>query len=816
MINNTMIHKAHILKTFIIIFIAIFLGNFNAIAQKTIVKGKVTDKSSGYALPFVNVGVKEKAIGTSTDLNGEYILNLDTGTVVITFSSMGYEMRNEKVDIKNDKTIKLNVTLGTTSYNLNTLVITGSKYEQEAQRTINTIEVLKPNLLDNKSGSRVDKSLEQIPGLTIIDNEPQIRAGSGFSSGLGSRVLILMDEIPILRADAGRPAWNFLPTEDIEQIEVIKGASSVIYGSSAVNGAINFRTAYPKEKMETRVKAFVTMYSKPEREYATPWEGMNPILYGAEFKHSHRMGNFDLVLGGSYSHDPGYIGSAIIKPGDGGNTYIDPRYKNEGEYDKRGRFNFATRYRSKKIAGLSAGINGNILYSLNAQTFFWRDSDTNMYRSFPGSVTNFKDFMFYLDPYVKYYKKNGASHALRNRYFYSNNQADNNQSTMSHFVYNEYQYSQKLAKLHDLILTAGVANIYVYCNGHIFSGDTTGNATKKLSDNFSAYMQLEQKILKRLTYLVGGRWEFYDIDGKIENKPIFRAGLNMEMTKATFIRASFGQGYRYPSIGERYISTKVGKFGFYSNPGLKSETSWNVELGVKQFFQIFTFTGFLDVAGFYQRYTNFIEFNAGMWGSSPDITKNFGFKFINTGEAKIQGIDGSLAGQADIGKNFTWNILVGYTFSLPVTLNPHDVYYEDSLRNIHLTYIKSSSDTAGNILKYRVQHLGKFDTELSYKKSISAGFSVRYYSYMVNVDNFFMTLDTPGMLNTGYAGYRETHKSGTFICDARISYNCLKYAGVKHLRLALVMNNIFNTEFSSRPLRADPPRSTSIQVSYTI
>ena len=601
LIKEKMIEIKYFQRLLLFFISVLFFINTPSYGQKGTVKGRVTDKSNKYALPFVNIGIKEKAVGTSSDLNGDYVLNLDTGAYVITFSSMGYEIYSEKISIKSDKVIKLNVEMSITSYNLNTFEVSGSKYQQDVQRSVSSMEVLKPNLIENSSNNRMDKSLEQIPGVTIIDNEPQIRAGSGFSSGMGSRVLILMDEIPIVRADAGRPAWNFLPTEDIEQIEVIKGASSVIYGSSAVNGAINFRTAYPKQNMETKVKFFGTMYSKPAHKYATPWSGINPIIYGVDFKHSQKLGNFDLVLGGSYSRDPGYVGPAVLKPNDGNSIKLDTNIRNDGEYDNRGRFNFATRYRFKKIPGLSVGINGNILFSKNAQTFFWRDSDTNMYRTYPGSLTNFTDFMFYLDPYVKYFKKNGASHAFRNRYFYSNNQADNNQSTMSHFVYNEYQFNQKLAKLYNLIVTAGIMNMYAYSDGHIFTGNFGGGESVKESDNFAGYLQLEQKLFKRLTYLLGGRWEFYDIDGKKENKPICRAGLNIEMTKATFFRASFGQGYRYPSIGERFISTKVGNFGFYSNPELKSETSWNLEVGLKQFFQIFTFTGFLDVAGFYQR-----------------------------------------------------------------------------------------------------------------------------------------------------------------------------------------------------------------------
>jgi iron complex outermembrane receptor protein len=90
----------------------------------------------------------------------------------------------------------------------------------------------------------------------VVDNDPQIRAGSGFSFGAGSRVMMLVDDLPILSGDIGRPSWSFLPIENLEQVEVIKGASSVLYGSAALSGVINVRTAYPRLEPRTRATAY--------------------------------------------------------------------------------------------------------------------------------------------------------------------------------------------------------------------------------------------------------------------------------------------------------------------------------------------------------------------------------------------------------------------------------------------------------------------------------------------------------------------------------------------------------------------------------
>ena len=60
--------------------------------------------------------------------------------------------------------------------------------------------------------------------------------------------------MPLISGDAGQAQWSLIATENIHQVEVIKGASSSLYGSSALNGVINIRTAYPGNEPETKGK----------------------------------------------------------------------------------------------------------------------------------------------------------------------------------------------------------------------------------------------------------------------------------------------------------------------------------------------------------------------------------------------------------------------------------------------------------------------------------------------------------------------------------------------------------------------------------
>ena len=781
-------------------------------AQISVIRGKVTDDKTSEPLPYVNIGVSGQTVGTFSDSNGSYRLELPKGDYDLFISSVGYEKMEKFIHLDGKKTYTIDIRLVNISQELSTVVVSASKYAQKIQESSSSIEVMKAKTIEIGNLPSADKLVDKMPGITIVNNEPQIRAGSGFSSGLGSRVMVMVDEIPLLRGDAGRPDWALLPIDDVEQIEVVKGASSVVFGSSAINGAINVRTAWPTDEPSTKIITFLGAYSKPERKYATPWSGMNPIVYGITVNHSQKFDNKDLSAGVSFYKDQGYIGGTP-------EGKVADSVFNDGQYNNRLKLYFNSRVRSKKVEGLSYGLNGNFMFQENAETFFWYDADTNIYRSFPGSLSRFKAFTFYLDPFIKYFAKNGDVHSLKNRVYYLNSDGLYNQSSLSVTVFNEYQYTHKFKKVTDLILVTGVMNSYTYAFGKVFSGklapDGTTNAGENgtfTAENFAVYAQLEKKFFKKLSILLGARYEYYHLADLTEGKPVFRAGVNFQAGKSSYFRASVGQGYRVPSIGERYITTTSGNFGFYPNPDLAPESSISYGLGFKQLFKFGKFAGMLDIAGFYENYDNYVEFNFGFWGLNPNPSKDVGFKFFNTGPARIYGIDASIAGEGDLMRNLNLSVMVGYTYSVPQALDPNYVFYvnPNNVKN-SLTYLTTSSDTTGHILKYRVQSLLKADIQVTWKR-FSTGFGGRYYGFMQNIDKFFYEILDGQMfgVKTGIKKYREEHSTGTFIVDYRVSY------AMKSFKFSVIVNNLLNTEFSLRPLTIEPPRMTQLQVIYKI
>jgi iron complex outermembrane receptor protein len=419
---------------------------------------------------------------------------------------------------------------------------------------------------------------------------------------------------------------------------------------------------------------------------------------------------------------------------------------------------------------------------------------------------------------------------------YSDNWATNNQDGKSEMYYLEYQYANRIKKLGDLQLFAGAVGQLARSQGNIFSGgDTNSILHPKYSTNIAAYLQLEKKLLKKknLTILGGVRYEMCQIFEKgsslpdslntnyEENKPVFRVGINYQITKSfTAFRASFGQGYRFPTIGERYITTKVGNYGFYPNPNLKSETSWNVELGIQQLFKFYVFEGMFDIAGYYQRYNNYVEFFLGPWTTNvPSVLGRYGFKFFNTGPARIMGVDLSMAGDAKINKKIKMTFYFAYTYSNPKALDTNYVFTETASKSYN--YINTSTDVTGQIMKYRLEHVFKADLGMTFFNCFSIGASAQYFSVMKNIDGFFYSLDrysptasraiknSPNPFPFDYLyNYRETHNKGTTVFGLYTSVE------MWNVRLSLIVNNLLNKEYSLRPMCPEAPRVTTLQLMY--
>jgi outer membrane receptor protein involved in Fe transport len=787
----------------LLLFLALLFPAFILSAQSYgVLKGTVMDAGNKESVTgAIVIDAADKSIGTISDVNGNFELKIPSGKHALICSFLGMTADTFQVFIDSGKISVYNILLRSTYKSLSIVVVSAGKFEQKLEDITVSMEVLRPGLIEQKNTTSIDKALEQVPGLNILDSEPQIRGGSGFSFGVGSRVATLIDGMPILSGDAGKTEWSFIPVENIEQIEVIKGASSVLYGSAALSGTINIRTAYATDKPVTKARMYGGVYSAPSDASAKWWTG-TAAFSGANAFHSERVKQIDYVIGINGTYDHNYIGPNQKTA----NKYItiDSSITEKSVAQRSARFNFNFRWRPKKIVGLAMGMNGNFMQSHNNFSLVWGNDSNGIYKSYPHTMTIQDITMGYLDPFLSYYTKGGLRHSLRGRIFYTRNDLTNNQSNLSKVYYGEYQISKELNTIEGLNFTGGVVMNQTYVTSNLYAA--SGSKNNHL-ENWAAYTQLDKKIWKVLNLSLGFRGEYFRINGTEDVlQPIFRSGLDLKLTKATFLRYSYGQGYRYPTIAEKYIFTNAGGITIYPNPQIQPETSWNSEVGLKQLFKLGNFYGYLDAAAFWQEYSNTIEYTYAVW--RPD---SVGFKFVNTGDTRVRGLDFSFMGEGKISKNLTLSILGGYTYCVPQSINPDKVFATDNpapgIPPNQLTYAKTSTDTTNNILKYRFQHIAKLDVQLTWK-FISIGGSVRYYSFMQNIDKAFYNLDQPNQPGSGIKAYRLLNDKGITVFDARIGCKV-----GKHYRAALVVNNVMNLEYSLRPLKIESPRTIACQLS---
>jgi iron complex outermembrane receptor protein len=660
---------------------------------------------------------------------------------------------------------------------LDLVTVTASKYEVNLVEAPVSIDVIQPNLIKSTNASGADKILNKAPGVQILDGQANIRGGSGYSYGAGSRVMLLIDDMPALQADAGFPNWNDIPIENLSQIEILKGAASTLYGSAALNGIINYRTTYATSEPQTRMTWSGTYIGTP-KDKAKKWWG-DSLRYETNFAVSHKKkyGKLDVVA-----------------------SAFGNRLQSHNQFTGDRRFRANTNLRYRPTERISFGVNAIINNSSSSSFFIWKNPASGAMQPFQGTVSDRTATRIYIDPTATYLDNHNNKHRFLSRITYIDNKNNTNQSNQSLNRYAEYQFQRIFNKI-NLGLTTGILGSFGHTNSQIL-GDTTFQTY-----NAAAYIQLDKR-WKDLSVHGGLRYEFNRHDSPVsaidplglkkEGYWIGRLSTNYKAADYTYIRASYGQGYRFPTLTERFVTTTFGSFSIFENPGLGSETGWSSEVGLKQGFSVGVFKGFIDMAAFYSEYTDMIEF------TFVFDNNKLGFIPQNIGDTRIRGLEWSVFGQLNFAA-LPVHLLAGYTL-----LDPKYKNYDDS------AIIQESVSEPINFLKYRSRHLIKIDAEADFtsyffgkksNKNIRLGWSTQYASHMINIDRAFEAVPQLSNLDIfGIAQYRDFNNKGFVLADARVEFGWHKTS------VTFLWNNVFNKEYTLRPALIEQPRSYTIRL----
>ncbi len=571
---------------YLLTVIVLFLSALSNLSSgQGVIKGKVFDNKTLQALPGVYV-IYDNNQGTTTDQNGLFYIKPSGRSVNILFRSIGYKSLEKSFNLTSGDTTYIKAGLDMEIQEIGQIVVSANRTEQKVAELTVSMDIIKKSDFLKTHITNAQELINKTPGIEVMDGQASVRGGSGFSYGVGSRVLALIDGLPVLSPDAGNIKWQFLPLENIAQVEIIKGASSVLYGSSALNGIINFRTADASNIPVTNFFAEGGAYGKPQNKNWVWWS--SPRLYSSiSFSHLQKIKNNDIGVGMYLSSNEGYR-----------------KYNDE----KLARLSLRLKHHDERIKGLVYGININSGYTSKRDFLLWKNADYGALIQDTSTVTRVHGSFLAIDPYLSFNNSGRFKHDLRIRLQSSNTRfpvRDENNSD-AYSVYAEYQIDYKISD--NVNVTSGLAE-----NASRIISNFYGNHNGL---NTAFFTQLALDPLPRLKMVAGIRIEQNSLDRK-NNKivPVFRTGINWQAADYTFLRASFGQGYRYPSIAEKYASTSLGSVKIFPNPFIQPESGWNSEAGIKQGLLFGKTKGQADLSVFYSQNINLIEYP---FSSYPD------------------------------------------------------------------------------------------------------------------------------------------------------------------------------------------------------
>ena len=227
-----------------ILFVAFIAFGSLAMVGQTTITGTVKDAKTGETLPGANIKVANKAVGTTTDFDGNFELKVtDNPPFTLEISMLGFQMKEVEITKRNEK---IEVTLEENETSLDEIVVSASRTPERVMESPVTIERMDARSIKNTSSPSFYDGLENLKGVDVNTSSLTFKSVNtrGFATFANTRFMQLVDGM-----DNSSPALNFaignllgMSELDVNTVELLPGASSALYGANAFNG-IMFMTS---------------------------------------------------------------------------------------------------------------------------------------------------------------------------------------------------------------------------------------------------------------------------------------------------------------------------------------------------------------------------------------------------------------------------------------------------------------------------------------------------------------------------------------------------------------------------------------------
>ncbi len=612
-----------------------------AVSGQGVIVGRAVDAATSEGLPGANVQILLTVLGASSDANGAFVIKkVPAGSYNVQISMLGYttwSVRN--LQVSQGDTAFINAALKESPIEIDPVVITASKWQQEAANTPATVEVLTGREIMQRSPIRIEDALETAAGVQIMQENVNIRGSDGFTRGIGSRVLVLLDDVPVMNSDFGAVNWFMISPADIERAEIIRGSGSALYGSSAMGGVVNFITRSPTPQSRTYIRSIVGVYDEPQ-EGSWDWTGRLLNFHRQDVTHSRQLGNLGLRISAGRSQSTGY-------------------YEN-GEFE---RYNLSTKLSYRFANASTVSLFGNYMHDDSDVFVRW----TSQRRALEVSASE-RD---------KRQTQNGVTLSGQYRLPLSSKAALNFSTYYNRFLLGT-QFTTEGTFSPALGFGGSARGNYIPVSSLSIVYGTDFKFDKVKADSalygkrdavlLAPYAQIEWRFYRNFNLSLGGRYDRYEIfsdataqfgQGREYDHFSPKAGLNYRPFSGTTLRASVSNGFKFPVVAQLFLEFDAAGFTFRASPDLHSEESWTYEFGLRQKLSP---TWFIEVNGFYTDVSDLIEIVL-----SPSLEASF----RNIENARITGLEFVTNGR-------WWNNRLGLKANLAY-MNPRDLVQDQLL-----------------------------------------------------------------------------------------------------------------------------------------
>ncbi|MGB9697011.1 MAG: TonB-dependent receptor [Ignavibacteria bacterium] len=712
---------------------------------------------------------------TMSDIRGEFeFYNLSPGEYIIKITRLGYQPYIQKILLETEEKKRLTIYLEPAQIETEKINVTASRTEVTLQKTPSSIVIVSQDEIKLNNVLTFDKIMENVQGVSINRTSGinvsslSIRGSSDVAGGgIGNRVLLLIDGRPSLTGDSKGALWSLVPISIIERTEIVKGAFSSLYGSSAIGGVVNIITRKPTYGPMTMLKLDFGFYEK----LSDSLRFTNSLLVnrGVSLINSNTLGKLAYLFNGEYKKSDGYAmqtnyeflslyGKVMYDLFSNRDLEVTAQYTTSESgyphYWKKDPGKLAEPYKVSDIY-----IGDRINKESQSIDFF--------YRAIPNSKSRYTSrfYLYRLNSTSSYNPQNPVSIQ------YGTPGSEFQTFITSYNFGNLSQVDFDLSERHYLIGGIDLQwNVVKSSPESILYGNQQQN-------NLGIYAQEQWNLIYNerthnsiLSSTLGLRYDFNQFvggSGVSELSPKFSLLYSPESKSKLFENTSYrfliGRAFRSPSIAELYFKKELfGGFEFVYNPNLEPEEMVSIELGLrKQYTNRFT----LDFALFYNFYNNLIQYvNIGPTPLGP-------FQVQNIARAQIKGFE----------------ILFNYQSNLNILSKPFSYKYEVSYSYIDARDLSEKRDN--DYLPYKPKHLLNFNVGLNY-----LGFDLFVYGkYVGKVDEVLF--------------FKYEEPDAYFLLNATLGKEV-----TERIKLMFSVNNLFNKFYQELERIPAPNRNYSMSI----